>query len=286
MILVTGATGQLGSATFAFLLKKLPASQLAALVRDERKAADLAEKGVTIRVGSYDDTASLDRAMQGIDKVLLIAGTDEDKRVQQHMNVINAAKKANVQLVAYTSRALKDRHTLANRLMEGHFLTEDYLIASGLNYVLFRNVLYMDAIPQFVGPNVFETGIHLPAGQGKVAFALRSDMAEAMATVLAGADVDTTIYTLTGSEGYSFADVAVALAELSGEAVTYSPVDRSAFELQMKARGLPDPVAQRVVGFMTDIANGQEDYVCPDLETLLGRKPASLKDGLKMLYKL
>ncbi|AUD05817.1 SDR family oxidoreductase [Spirosoma pollinicola] len=286
MILVTGATGQLGSATFVFLLKKLPASQLAALVRDERKAADLAEKGVTIRVGSYDDKASLDRAMQGIDKVLLIAGTDEDKRVQQHMNVVDAAKKAHVQLVAYTSRALKDRHTLANRLMEGHFLTEDYLIASGLNYALFRNILYMDAIPQFVGPNVFETGIHLPAGLGKVAFALRNDMAEAMATVLAGADVDSTIYTLTGSKGYSFADVALALAELSGKVVTYSPVEKPAFESQMKARGLPDPMVQRVVGFMTDIANGQEDYVCLDLETLLGRKPASLKDGLKMLYKL
>ncbi|RYF67207.1 MAG: NAD-dependent epimerase/dehydratase family protein, partial [Cytophagaceae bacterium] len=83
MILITGATGQLGSATLSFLLTKRPASQIAALVRDERKAADLAEKGVTIRVGNYDDTASLNQAMQGIDKVLLIAGTDEDKRVQQ-----------------------------------------------------------------------------------------------------------------------------------------------------------------------------------------------------------
>ncbi|RYF77180.1 MAG: SDR family NAD(P)-dependent oxidoreductase, partial [Cytophagaceae bacterium] len=242
--------------------------------------------GVTIRVGNYDDTASLDQAMQEIDKVLLIAGTDEDKRVQQHMNVIDAAKKAGVQLVAYTSRALNDRQTLANKLMEGHFLTEDYLIASGLNYALFRNILYMDAIPQFVGPTVFDTGIRLPAGQGRVAFALGNDMAEAMATVLADESNATKIYTLTAGESYSFSDVAAALTSISGKTVPYTPVEKSAFESQMLARGLPEQMVQRVTGFMTDIANGQEDQVRPDLEELLGRKPTSLEEGLKTLYNL
>ena len=286
MILVTGATGQLGSAILTFLLKKLPPSQLAALVRDEAKAAYLTEKGIDIRVGDYDDTASLDRAMRGIDKVLLIAGTDEDKRVQQHIQVMNAAQKAGVHFVAYTSRALKDRTTMANQLMEGHFQTEDYLKASGLSYALFRNILYMDAIPQFVGPTVFETGIRLPTGQGKVAFALRNEMAEAIATVLAETGNATKIYTLTGSESYSFSDVAATLTDLSGKDVTYTTVEKSAFETQMKSRAVPDSMIQRVAGFLTDIANGQEDEVTLDLETLLGRKPASLKEGLKVLFHL
>ncbi|WP_375446765.1 SDR family oxidoreductase [uncultured Fibrella sp.] len=286
MILVTGGTGQLGVATLNFLLKKCPASQLAALVRDSGKAADLIEKGVAIRVGNYDDTASLDEAMQGIDKVLLIAGTDEDKRVQQHMNVIDAAKKAGVKVVAYTSRALKDRHTLANQLMQGHFQTEDYLMQSGLNYVLFRNILYMDAIPQFVGPTVFETGIRLPTGQGKVAFALRNDMAEAMSAALVEDNNDTKIYTLTGSESYSFNDVAATLTDLSGRQVAYESVEPSAFEQQLKARALPGVVIQRIIGFLTDIANGQEEEVSTDLEKLLGRKPALLSEGLKILYNV
>lgn len=286
MILVTGGTGQLGAATLNFLLKKCPASQLVALVRDAGKAADLIEKGVDVRVGNYDDTASLDQAMRGIDKVLLIAGTDEDKRVQQHRNVIDAAKKAGVKVFAYTSRALKDRHTLANQLMQGHFQTEDYLLSSGLNYILFRNILYLDAIPQFVGPTVFETGIHLPTGQGKVTFALRNDMAEAMAAALAEDHNDTKIYTLTGSEPYSFNDVAATLTGLSGRQVAYESVETSAFEQQLKARALPEVVIQRVIGFLTDIANGQEDAVSADLETLLGRKPASLSEGLKILYNL
>lgn len=184
MILVTGANGQLGTAVIQNLLKKTSANQIASLVRDESKASALKEKRVDIRVGNYDDTASLDQAMQGIETVLLIAGTDEEKRLWQHQNVVDAAKKAGVQCVAYTSRTLKERNTLANKLMEGHFQTEDYIKECGLNYALFRNVLYMDTIPQFLGGKVFDTGINLPTDRGRVPFALRSEMGEAIAKVL------------------------------------------------------------------------------------------------------
>ncbi|GAB4037439.1 SDR family oxidoreductase [Spirosoma jeollabukense] len=286
MLLVTGATGQLGTIVIQHLLKKTSANQIAALVRDESKAADLIDRGVDIRPGSYDDIASLDKAMQGINKVLLIAGTDEHKRLQQHQHVVDAAKKAGAQCIAYTSRTLKDRNTLANKLMMGHFQTEDYIKASGLNYIVFRNVLYMDAIPQFVGGNVFDTGIFLPTGQGKVPFALRSDMGEAIANALLADNCDNRIYQFTGSEPYSFADVAVTLTNLSGKVVTYTSAEKTVFETQLKARGLPDLIAQRVIGFLTDIKNGQEDEVSNDLENLLGRKPASLREGLKALYNL
>ena len=286
MILITGATGHLGSATIDFLLQKLPPSQIAALVRDESKATGLAAQGVSIRVGSYDDTASLDQAMQGIEKVLLIAGTDETNRLRQHQNVVEAAKKASVSFIAYTSRALKNRATLVNRLMEGHFQTEDLIVASGLSYALFRNILYMDTIPQFVGEKVFETGIHLPAGQGRVSFALRREMGEAIANVLASDTSQSHTYHLTGSEAYSFSDIAAALTDLSGKPVAYAPAETPAFEQQMRERGVPDAVIRRVVGFMTDIANGQESEVSPDLERLLGRRPASLRAGLKLLYQL
>ena len=286
MILVTGATGHLGSATLHFLLKKLPASQLAALVRDADKAADLNANGIDIRVGTYDDTASLEKAMQGIDTVLLIAGTDEENRVRQHSNVVDAAKRAGVQRIAYTSRALKDRATLENKLMVGHFQTEDYIIASGLPYTLFQNILYMDVLPQFLGPAVFERGIFLPAGAGKVAFALRYDMAEAMANALAAGERGNKVYKLTGSESYSFDDVATALTELSGKPVRYIAAARPDFEAGLTARGLSDVMVQRITGFIIDIANGQEADVSPDMEQLLGRKPVSLQEGVKSLFKL
>jgi NAD(P)H dehydrogenase (quinone) len=285
MILVTGATGQLGRIVVRQLLKNTSADKMAALVRDESKAADFKDAGVNIRVGHYDDPASLERAMQGIERVLLIAGTDEERRVQQHQNVVDAAKKAGVQGIAYTSRTLKNRSTLANKLMEGHFQTEDSIKQSGLTYAIFRNVLYMDSIPQFVGEKVFDTGIALPAGQGKVAFALRSEMGEAIANSLLAGGWNQTTYKLTGSETYSFDDVAAGLTRLSGREVGYRPVEASAFGVQMMERGVPEMVVQRVIGFMTDIKNGQEDEISPDLEQLLGRKSATLQEGLKVLFK-
>lgn len=286
MILITGATGQLGSAVIQHLLTKIPASQIAAFVRDAGKATGLQEKGVSIRVGTYDDTAALDSAMQGIEKVLLISGGDADNALQQHQNVVDAAKKAGVKCIAYTGRSLKDPSTLVNKLMNRHFQTEDYIKESGLNYALFRNILYMDVLPLFVGKQVFDTGIHLPAGDGKVSFALRGEMGEAMAKVLLDSDCDNQTYNFTGSETYSFEDVANALSELSGKEVKYSAVTPAEFEAQMKGRGIPDFMVPRMIGFITDIKNGQETTLSPDLENKLGRKPVSLKEGLKTLFHL
>jgi len=286
MILITGATGHLGTAVLQTLLRKAPATQLAALVRDEQKAAPLQAQGVSIRVGTYGDVAALDRAMQGIEQVLLISGGGEDEALQEHQNVVDAAKRAGVQCLAYTSRALKDPSTLVNQLMLRHFDTEAYIQASGLPHVIFRNILYMDVLPLFTGPNVLETGINLPAGPGKVSFALRRDMGEAIANVLLECDFTSRTYHFTGSEAYSFADVAAALTEASGKNVAYTPIEDTAFAAGMRQRGVPELAIERTLGFMTDIRHGQESGVSPDLATALGRQPTSLREGVKLLYKV
>ncbi|UOQ69816.1 SDR family oxidoreductase [Hymenobacter volaticus] len=286
MILVTGATGHLGRAVLQTLANNTAPSNLAALVRDPDKAADLQAQGINIRVGDYSDLASLKQAMQGVTKVLLISGGGESDALQQHYNVVDAARQAGVECLAYTSRALKDRSTLTNQLMVRHFQTEDYIKASGLAYVLFRNILYMEALPQFTGPHVLSTGITLPAGEGKVAYALRSEMGEAIAHVLLENSNTNKTYYLTGSEAYSFHDVAAALTTLSNKPVTYTPVETVAFEEQLQARGLPTVVIPRIVGFMTDIKNGQEEIVSSDLEQLLGRKPTALLDGVRRIFNL
>jgi NAD(P)H dehydrogenase (quinone) len=188
--------------------------------------------------------------------------------------------------IAYTSRNLKDPTTLVNKLMVGHFQTEDCIKASGLQYVLFRNALYMDTIPLFVGEGVFDTGINLPTGDGRVSFALRSEMGEAIANALIENCGDNRIYQLTGSESYSFGDVAATLSDLSGKKVVYNSADRSVFEAQMTEHGTPETVVEKIGGFLTDIKNGQEAEVRPDLANLLGRSPASLQEGLKVLFNL
>ncbi len=144
----------------------------------------------------------------------------------------------------------------------------------------------MDTIPQFVGEKVFDTGINLPTAMGRVPFALRSEMGEAIANALLESGCANRIYKLTGSECYSFDNVAATLTDLSGKEVDYTPTEKSTFEAQMKERSVPEIMIERVTGFLTDIKNGQEEEVSSDLENLLGRKPTSLREGLKALFNL
>ena len=283
-ILVTGATGHLGISVIDTLIKKVPPHDILALVRKEEKQLELKAKGFQAHLGNYDDLKSMEKAMTGVDTVLLISSTDEGDRMQQHRNVVDAAKIAGVKCIAYTSRSLHDKATLSNQLMLEHFYTEDYIKESGLNYTIFRNALYMDVLPLFVGKQVFETGIFQPAGDGKVAFALRKEMGEAMANVLMSEPCSSKVYRFTGSEAYSFDHVAAVLSQLSGKEVKYKSVDIPAFEAMMKQKGLPDSVIKKIIDFNTDIKNEQEAEVTLDLEHYLGRQPANLSEGLKILF--
>ena len=289
MILITGATGKLGGQVIDTLLSKnIPASQIAALVRDDAKATHLKEKGIDIRVGDYDDKPALEQAMQGIDQVLLVSGLDISKVVQQHQNVVDAAKKAGVNCLAYTSNCLRDRNTVLNQVMITHYQTEDYIIHSGLNYLIFRNVLYMDSMAMFMigGKHVLETGIQLPAGDGQVSYALRSDQAQAIGNVLAGGDYSNRIYRFTNARTYSFYDVAQALSELAGKPITYTPIEMDTYQAKALERGVPAHAVDMMAPFMSDIKNGQGSTVSLDLENALGRKPVDLKAGLKQLLNL
>ena len=289
MILVTGATGHLGRVVIEQLLKSRDPGQVAAFVRDAGKAADLQARGVDVRVGDYNDVASLDAAMRDVEKVLLISGTerDEERGLRQHGNVVDAARRAGARFIAYTGRAIRDPGALENPLMRRHFQTEDLIRGSGLTYALFRNALYFETLTYYIGRpgGTFETDIRLPAGLGKVAFALRSELGEAIANALRGGGEDR-VYTLTAGEAWSFDDVARALGELSGKPVTYTPTDKATYEAEMQARGVPGPMARLFYGFYRDIRDGQIDEVTPELEGLLGRKPASLEAGLKAVFNL
>lgn len=287
MILVTGATGKMGGIVIDTLLKNgVPESDIAALVRDENKASDLINKGIDIRPGDYDNKSLLNKAMIGVDKVLLISGLDMSKVAQQHKNVIDAAKEASIKCLAYTSNCLRDRHTLVNPIMKTHFETEDYIMASGLNYIIFRNVLYMESLALFLlGKDFTEKGIRLPAGDGKISYTLRSDEAAGMGNVLAGNDCSNRIYQFTNSKTYSFYDVADTLSELSGKTITYTPIDMDAYKMSLKSQGMNEHLIEMSAPFVTDIKNGQGNIVSNDLEIALGRKPTNLKEGLKQLLR-
>ena len=286
MILVTGATGHLGSAAVAHLLKNTAAHNIVAFARDENKANHLKGKGIEVRIGTYDDISSLDLAMKGIEKVLLISGNGPT-RLQQHKNVVAPAKKAGIKHIIFTSIALKDMKTSAIRvLMEDLYQAEDYIKESGLMHTLLRNSLYLGGTPLFGSEKVIKTGIHLPTGKGKVPFALRREMGEAAANALLQNGHENKTYELTAGDLYSYEDVADALSALTGKTVTYTDADPVTFPAKLKEFGLPEIVVLLVTGFSADVKNHQFEIVTKDLEKLLGRKPASLKDGLKEIFNL
>lgn len=284
MILVTGATGHLGSAVIEQLVKTVSPATIAGLARNEDKTQMLRDKGVQVRMGDFDDAASLHQAVEGVNTILLISTVDPH-RYQQHQNLIDAAKAAGVQHIAYTSALIRDWNSSAVKThLESHFQTENYLRESGLHYTIFRNSLYADMIPVYAGEKVFEKGIYLPAGNGKVAYALRREMGEAIANTLLQNDTESIIYELTGSALYSYDDIAKALSEIAGKDVPYTNADALAFPGELRQLEVPERMIAIAAGFTTDIRDRQYETVSTDLELLLGRKPKTLQDALEEIY--
>jgi len=205
----------------------------------------------------------------------------------QHKNELTAATKAGVANIIFTTIALKDMKAAATKpLMGDLYQAEHYIKESGLTYTVLRNTLYTGATPLFGGEKVIQTGINLPTGNGKVPFALRREMGEASANALLQNGHENKSYQLTAGDLYSYKDVADALSALTGETVTYTDADPVTFPAKLKEFGLPEIVVLLVTSFSADVKNHQFEIVTKDLEKLLGRKPASLKEGLKEVFNL
>lgn len=287
MILVSGATGQLGKATIENLIEKgIEPSSISALVRDAAKAEDLKAKGVIVKVGDYDNYESLVTAMKGEEKLLLVSGTDIPNRLVQHKQVIDAAKEAGVKHVVYTSFARKN-NTESNPLgivAAAHIETDKYLKASGLDYTIMLNGLYADVLPMFIGQNVAETGVFYPAGEGKTSFTLRADMAEAAATILSTDGHANKEYIIAGSKKYSFQEVADLLSEMLGKPVAYISPDVETYKATLAQVGVPDMYIGMNIAFGEAIKQGEFETEMSDLEVILGRPAADLKGYLKAVY--
>ena len=285
MILVTGATGHLGAAVIDFLLKKVPANQIAALVRDEAKASGLKEKGISIRVGNYHDYNSLVQAFKGIDKVLLVSSSDFNDRAGQQINAINAAKEAGVKHVAYTSVATNAATTtVIPFVVDSHIATANHLKASGLTYTLLNHNLYADVLPMFLGEKVVETGVFIAGGEGRVPYASRLDMAEAAANVLTGTGHDNKEYSISADVTYSFADIAQLLSKLANKQVSYVDAPKELYIETLTKAGVPQEYLGVMTGFAEAIKKNEFNLPGSELEKLLGRKPASLESYLKQTY--
>ncbi|MFB7031973.1 MULTISPECIES: SDR family oxidoreductase [unclassified Streptomyces] len=271
MIVVTGATGQYGREVIEHLLRRgVPAAEIVAAVRTPAKATTLAALGVEVRHADYDRPETLPTALAGADKLLLVSSTGSDPvRIAQHRAIIDAAAEAEAGLVAYTSvtRAPTNPMTLARV----HRDTEQALTDSGLPAVLLRNGWYTENHTAPLPDAVAHGTLAGSAGQGRIASATRSDLAEAAAVILTLDDQAGKIYDLTGDTAWTLPDLAAACAAHTGKPVTYTDLPAEQYWQILTQASLPSHTADLIVDADLYISHGALAHVTGDLSQILGR---------------
>lgn len=277
-LVVTGATGALGSHVVTHLLDRgVPPEEVVAGGRDPERLATLADRGVRTARMDYDEPATLDAALSAGDRLLFISASELGKRVLQHRNVVDAAARADVALLAYTSILNADDNPVS--LAEEHRATESLLAASGLPTVLLRNGWYLENHTGQVS-TYLQTGVVLgAAGGGRIAAATRSDFAEAAATVLVDGDHAGQVYEL-GGEPFTLGELAEAISAATGQDVAHRDVSLAEFRQTMSQLGLPGPVVAMLVSADAAIAAGALDTSSTDLADLIGHRPTTMPDAV------
>jgi len=278
MIVVTGATGQLGRLVIAELLRKVPAEEIVAAVRNVDKAADLAVAGVQVRYADYNDPASWDGALQGADTLLLISSSEVGRRAPQHRAVIDAAVKAGVGRLVYTSVLRADSSPLG--LAGEHRETEAMVRASGLTYTILRNGWYTENYIAAIPAALQHGALRGCAGDGRIASAARQDYAEAAAVVLTGEGHGGRVYELAGDGAYTLTELAAEITRQSGTTVAYVNMPEAEYRTLLVSVGLPEVIADLLADSDTGAANGALFDDGHKLRALIGRETTPVAESV------
>lgn len=278
MIAVTGATGQLGRLVIDELVTKVPAEQIVAIARNADKAEPLNQLGVVVRIANYDTPRTLDKALQGVEKLLLISGSEVGKRTPQHFAVISAAKKAGVNLLAYTS--LLRAHQARMSLSVEHVATEMAIQDSAIPSVLLRNSWYIENYTANLA-SALQTGVILgAAGQGRIAAATRADYAAAAVAVLTTPGHGDKVYELGGDEPFTMEEFAAEVSKQSGQNVRYQDMPVEEYANTLRSFGLPPQLAATYASADEGIARGELHTNSGDLRRLIGRSTTPLAQAI------
>ena len=291
MILVTGATGQYGTKVLEHLLHKgIEAQHLAALVRDAAKGQPIQDQGIELRVGDYSDVDALVQAFQGVDTLLLVSSNDRgavENRTAHHLNVIQAAKAAQVKHLVYTSFVTKPgfQDSAIAGFLTSHAQTEQAIKDSGLPYTILQNGIYLEMIPLFAGAQVAETGVILfPAQEGKASWVLRAELAEAAAHVLTTEGHENQTYVLAGPAATSFQDIAQDLSDRLGKDIRYQSPPVEEFQAILQQAGVPEVYIGLFTMWANAVAQGMLEVEDATLATFLGRPPTTTAQFITQVY--
>jgi NAD(P)H dehydrogenase (quinone) len=281
---VTGASGQLGQLVIADLATRTAPESIVAIVRDPAAAAALFPKGVVIRQGDYDRPETLDAALAGAERLLLISSNAIGARVPQHRNAIEAAKRAGVARILYTSVLHADTSTLD--LAEDHRQTEALLDASGLPVTLLRNGWYTENYTASIPPALQHGAFVGSAAQGRIATASRHDYAQAAALALLDDKASGRIvYELAGDQSYNLTEFAAELSNQSGKTIPYVDLPAADYRAALIGAGLPEPIADLLAESDAAAAGGALFDDSRSLSALIGRPTTPLADTIAETFK-
>ena len=279
MIVITGATGQLGRLVITLLLKKVPAASLVATVRNVEKAEEIAALGVQVRQADYNQPASWNAALQGADKVLLISSSEIGQRTQQHRAVIDAAKRAGVKLLVYTSVLHADTSVLG--LAGEHRETEAAIRASGLPFVLLRNGWYTENYAMGIPAALSLGAVYGCAGDGRISSAARADYAEAAAVVLTSDNPAGKIYELAGDTSYTLSEFAAEISRQSGKAISYVNLPEAEYKKALLGTSLPEFLAEQLANSDAGVSMGALFDDGKQLSKLIDRPTSALATAVR-----
>ncbi len=251
-------------------------------VRDPEGAKELAERGVRVRRGDFDDPETLAGAFEGADQILLVsAASTGDTALRQHRAAIAAARDSGARRVLYTS------HMGANPAspfapMPDHAETEGVLRAAGVPFTSLRNGFYAATTVMLLG-SALQTGELVAPEDGPVSWTAHGDLAEAAAIVLAEEgrfDGDGVTPPLTGAEALDLADVAALASSVSGRTIKRVTVSDEEYRAGLVSHGVPEGQAELLVGLFRASRAGEFAEVSPVLGELLGRTPVSVRGVL------
>jgi NAD(P)H dehydrogenase (quinone) len=279
MYAVTGATGHFGRlAVLGLLDAGVAPDEIVAIARTPQKATELADRGVIVRAGDYDQPDTLPAALAGVDALLLVSGSEPGRRVPQHHAVIDAAVAAGVTRVAYTSILRADTSTIV--LAPDHKATEELLVSSGLAYTFLRNGWYFENYTRQLDQYLAHGAVVGATHNGRVAGAARADYAAAAVTVLTGSGHDNASYEL-GGPAFTMADLAATITEVSGTEVVVTDVPAEQYVEILISVGLDEATAQFVAALDEATARGDIDTDSTDLARLVGRPLTTLREAVR-----
>jgi NAD(P)H dehydrogenase (quinone) len=282
MLIVTGATGQLGGLVLDHLLKLVEADQIGVSVRDPEKALVLANKGVRVRKGDYSDAESLQHAWEGAERLLLIssnAAASGGDPLAQHRTAIEVARAVGVKRIFYTSQIASSAQSHFPPARD-HFATEQMLAASGLAWTSLRHGFYA-ASGQLMNARGFVAGLLEAPVDGKISWTTHDDLAAADAALLAGSEeIDGPTPPLTASEPLDLDDLAMIATALLGRRVTRQLIGDEQMRVRAQERGVPETAIDFMLGYFVAARAGEFLSVDPTLERLIGRPPQSMREYL------